>query len=94
MRSVGVCLALAAVLMLSCSFVFAGGSAEEGEAAADMSIEDFSGKTIGVQTGSIFDKMIAEAMPDAKIAYFSTFTDEINALKAKKSTGYAVLKRL
>ncbi len=87
MRSIGVCLALAAVLMLSCSFVFAGGSADEGEAAADMSIEDFSDKTIGVQTGSIFDKMIAEVMPDAKIAYFSTFTDEINALKAKKIDG-------
>lgn len=85
-RLVSVCLALIFVLTFSFSFAFAAGGAEDGD-PPDVSIRDLEGKTIGVQTGSIFDKYVEEAIPGAKVEYFSTFTDEVNALRAKKIDG-------
>ena len=85
-RMVSVCLALIFVLTFSFSFAFAAGGAEDGD-TPDVSIRDLEGKTIGVQTGSIFDKYVEEAIPGAKVEYFSTFTDEVNALRAKKIDG-------
>lgn len=86
-RPFGACLALVLVLMLSCSFAFAANSAEGSGDGAGISLSDLEGKTIGVQTGSVFDKYVTEAIPGAKVAYFSTFTDELNALKARKVDG-------
>ena len=83
----GACLALALIFVFSCSFTFAAGGAETAGVGTDKKIEDLEGKTIGAQTGSVFDKYIAEQIPGAKVAYFSTFTDMINALKAKKVDG-------
>lgn len=82
-KTVSVFLTLIFALSLSFSFVFA----DDGEAASEVSIKDLEGKTIGVQTGSIFDKYVEEAVPGAKVQYFSTFTDEVNALRAKKIDG-------
>ena len=48
---------------------------------------DFSvlpGKRIGVQTGTTFDKIVLEAMPDATISYYNTYPDLAAALEAYK----------
>jgi len=79
-RTLSACLAMVFVLMLSAPFVFADD---------EVSIKDLEGKTIGVQTGSIFDKYVEEAIPGVKVEYFSTFTDEVNALRAKKIDGFS-----
>ncbi|MBE6040546.1 MAG: transporter substrate-binding domain-containing protein [Clostridiales bacterium] len=87
MRPVSAIITLMLVLIFSCSFVFAADSTGSGEKISSIKTDDLNGKTIGIQTGSIFDKYIAEAIPGAKVAYFSTFTDELNALKARKVDG-------
>ena len=51
--------------------------------------DDLSGKTVGVQTGSTDEIYVKDRIPDAKLEYFSTLTDEINALKARKIDGIA-----
>ncbi len=48
---------------------------------------DFSalpGRNIGVQTGTTFDEIVLEAMPDAKIRYFNSYPDLAAALEAGK----------
>lgn len=85
-RMISVLLALVFAFMPCLSFTYGDDGAGSGD-DTDVSIRDLEGKTIGVQTGSIFDKYIEESIPGAKVEYFSTFTDEVNALRAKKIDG-------
>lgn len=48
------------------------------------SLDELAGKRVGVQVGTVFDDFAREAIPDVQVDYFSTFPDEINALKASK----------
>ena len=48
------------------------------------SLSELSGKRIGVQMGSIFDKMTKENLDEAEIVYFNSFPDIVLALKSKK----------
>ena len=48
------------------------------------SLEELAGKRIGVQMGTIFDRLTQERLPDAKIVYFSSFPDTVVALKSNK----------
>ena len=43
-----------------------------------------NGKRIGTLTGSFFDQVILEKLPDAEIFYFDTTTDLLTALKSQK----------
>ena len=51
---------------------------------ADASLEKLKGKRIGVQTGTTFDEIVLEAIPDAQISYFNTYPDLSAALEANK----------
>ncbi len=44
-------------------------------------ISDYDGKVIGVQTGTVFDEMIGEKLPNSEIRYYNTYTDLIASLK-------------
>ena len=48
------------------------------------SLAELAGKRIGVQQGTLFDALTAERIPDARISYFRSVTDECNALKTGK----------
>ncbi|MBQ7520854.1 MAG: transporter substrate-binding domain-containing protein, partial [Clostridia bacterium] len=54
------------------------------------SLSQLSGKKIGVQTGTSFDKSVAAAFPDAQIEYYNSKPDMINALQTYKIDAYAV----
>ncbi len=53
------------------------------------SLSDYNGKRIGVQTGTVFDELVKEKIPQAKIEYFNTRTDLISALETHKIDAYA-----
>ena len=48
------------------------------------SLQDLNGKRIGVQTGTTFDKIVLETLPDAKVSYFNSYPDMAAALEANK----------
>ncbi|MBO6230746.1 MAG: ABC transporter permease subunit [Ruminiclostridium sp.] len=45
-------------------------------------LSDYSGKKIGVQTGTTFDGIVKASIPDADICYFNSYTDMLMALNA------------
>ncbi len=57
-------------------------AAESG--AAYTSIYQLNGKRIGVQTGTTYDKIVLDGLPDAQISYFNTNPDLAAALEANK----------
>ncbi|MBR0228249.1 MAG: transporter substrate-binding domain-containing protein, partial [Clostridia bacterium] len=48
------------------------------------SVQDLNGKRIGVQTGTTFDEIVLETLPDAKVSYFNSYPDMAAALEANK----------
>lgn len=76
---------------MSTVFVSAASDAKEAPVPKYKSLEELRGKRIGMQVGTVFDEFLKESIPDVKIEYFNTFTDEINALKAQKIDGVATL---
>ncbi|ETP73086.1 ABC-type amino acid transport system, permease component [Lachnospiraceae bacterium JC7] len=55
----------------------------------EKSLSEFNNKRIGIQTGSVFDEIVMERLPDAKIVYLNTRADLINALETHKIDAYA-----
>ena len=51
---------------------------------AEVDLSALPGKNIGVQTGTTFDQIVLEAIPDAKISYFNTYSDLAAALETHK----------
>ena len=47
-------------------------------------LDALNGKRIGVQTGTTFDEIVLETLPDAKISYFNSYPDMAAALEANK----------
>ena len=56
----------------------------------DMPIADLNGKTIGVQTGCLYETHITDECPDAEIQYFTMPQDMILALNSQKIDAYLV----
>ncbi len=85
-----------AILMsfIGISGVFVTAASEDGGTRVPVykNLEELSGKRVGVQVGSVFDKIVEEAIPGASVEYYSTFPDEINALKASKLEGVACVE--
>lgn len=52
------------------------------------SISELNGKRIGIQTGSSFDAIVKEALPDAEFNYYNTNPDLAAALEADKIDGF------
>ena len=49
-----------------------------------ISYSDYAGKTIGVGTGSMFDVLVENSIPNAKLMYFNTYPDMVTALETGK----------
>jgi len=75
-------------LILLCVLLWAGAACAEDDAAAITSLEDLKGKRIGVQTGTTFDKIVLDALPDVKISFYNTNPDLAVALKTNKIDGF------
>ena len=66
------------------------GAADASTAGSFDSLSGLNGKRIGVQTGTNFDKMIEEKLPDASIEYFNGKADEVAALTGKKIDAFVI----
>ena len=62
---------------------------QEQAAPKELKISDYAGKKIGIQTGTIFDEMVKDNIPDAEISYYNSYTDLLSALKANIIDGFA-----
>ncbi len=74
-----------AALVLFLPLLSAPARAEEGRYT---SLEQLNGKTIGIQTGSIFDAVVKETLPDAQFVYYDTFADLSAALASGRIDGF------
>ena len=63
-----------------------GDGAAAGQAITSM--EQMNGRRIGVQTGTTFDDIVLQSLPEAKISYFNTYPDMAAALEANKIDGF------
>ena len=54
------------------------------------SLSQLKDARIGVQTGTSFDEMVKEKMPDAQVVYFNTKADLVAALTGRKIDAFAV----
>lgn len=80
---VWLCLALALVfLCVPCAQ--ASGTAEPDRTAAGSELDALNGKRLGVATGSVFDRVALERLPDAQVSYFNAQPDIVTALLAGK----------
>ena len=52
------------------------------------SLSQLDGKRIGVQTGTTFDEIVLEVLPDAQISYYNSYPDLTAALQANKIDAY------
>ena len=76
-------------VLLLCLFLACGAGADADEAEGVYgSVSDLDGCRIGVQTGSTFDRIVLDALPDAKISYFNSYSDMAAALEAQKIDGF------
>ena len=54
------------------------------------SLSQLNGKHIGVQTGTSFDAIVSEILPEAQIDYYNTKADLVAALMGNKVDGFVV----
>ena len=54
------------------------------QSSKGLKTSDFNGKRIGILTGTIYDRLILEVLPDAELSYFNASSDMIAALEAGK----------
>ena len=66
------------------------GKAEGLPSASVTSIEQLKGGRIGVQTGTSFDQMVEENIPDATVEYYNTKADLVAALEGGKIDAFVV----
>ena len=67
-----------------------GRKTEDADQGVYTSIEELSGKRIGIQMGSILDRMTEDHIPDVKIFYFNSFPDTVVALKSNQIDAFPV----
>ncbi len=53
-------------------------------------ISQLAGKKVGVQTGTTYENVLKTAVPKAIPSYFTTFTDQIEAVKTGRIAGFLV----
>ena len=66
------------------------GLAEHGEGGAYKSLKELDGKRVGVQTGTSFDAMVTDKLPNAKVEYYNTKADLVAALTGSKVDAFVV----
>lgn len=57
---------------------------EPGQTATQGELDGLNGKRLGVATGSVFDRVALERLPDAQVSYFNAQPDIVTALLAGK----------
>jgi polar amino acid transport system substrate-binding protein len=57
---------------------------------SDLPLDDLDGKRIGVQTGTNFEGMVQNRLPNAELFYFSNKADLISALSTNKIDSYVI----
>lgn len=67
---------------------YEGGVVVVTKSSPSFSAESFSGKKVGVFTGSVFDAMLLEQVPDARPEYINGYADLAAALAAGKIDAY------
>ena len=67
-----------------------GQMAEQSPQKSGSGLEYLNGKRIGVQTGTSFDAMVKEKLPDSEIEYYNTKADLVAALTGNKIEAFAV----
>ncbi|MBQ8094943.1 MAG: transporter substrate-binding domain-containing protein [Clostridia bacterium] len=72
---VGICLVFLQIIFLASAF-------------SERQLSDLSGKRIGIQTGTTFDEVVLEKLPDVSISYYNAYTDLAAALEADKIDGF------
>ncbi len=77
-----------AVLLFAAAMLLVSCGGRKADAASDAvtytSIDEVKDKKIGIQTGTSFDALIKEKMPNASCSYYNTLPDLIGALKSGK----------
>ncbi len=74
------------ILLLTCILLIAGcaGSEKPGNGGGYTDIEQLHGKKIGIQTGTFFDQLVQETLPDVEFLYYNTMADCLIALNSGK----------
>lgn len=63
------------------------GSSTEGEFTG---LDELNGRTVSVVLGSLFDTFVREAIPEANVEYYNSYSDQIIALKTGKVDAVAL----
>lgn len=72
------------LLIVFCLFI----SGCENDYTVINSLEDLSGKKVGIYTGSEYDKILEQKISTATPVYYNSYTDEVIALKSGKIDGF------
>ena len=64
-----------------------GGKSDTGGGFSTLS--DFNGRKVGVQTGTVFDEIVKESIPDAEILYYNSHPDMMTAIDTGTIDGIA-----
>lgn len=92
------------IIVISCALLFVLGflpslygntvspilEAEEKDKKIFRSLEDFQGTRIAIETGTIFNQLIADKIPDAEVLYYNSPVDSLNAVKNNLSDACAL----
>ena len=80
--SVKVAVLCVGLILLISAFTGCSNETDDADQGVYTSIEELSGKRIGIQIGAVLDKMTEDHVPDVKIYYFNSFPDTVVALKS------------
>lgn len=72
------------LIIIVCFPVWADEGSDDNTGGAITTAQDLNGKRIGVQTGTTFDAIVKEALPEAQISYFNAYSDMVAAIEANK----------
>ena len=87
-RTVALFVALIAALVVPVLLAAATPTIARAETETFNSLQDLDGKRIGVQTGSTFDVITKNRLPNAKIEYYNTYADMAEAVVSNKIEGF------
>ncbi|MBP9988354.1 MAG: transporter substrate-binding domain-containing protein [Ruminococcus sp.] len=79
---------LLGILVLLTMFVGCSKTKPQSETSQYNTVEDLTGKRLGIVTGSVFDQIAKEKVPGNKAEYFNSMSDLPTALRAGKIDAY------
>lgn len=76
------------IILCSCSEEKDSEGQEYGAVSFEEGLEQLNGQPMGVLSGSIFDALTAEKLPDSEALYFNNISDTVMALEQGKIVGF------